>query len=86
MPVAHYRIYELDPADQVVDGYSVICRSDSAALAMACSGAEHRAAAVEVWERSRRIARLDPVTPWVRLRRQWTGQPGAVSLNPNAVR
>jgi hypothetical protein len=24
MTVAHYRIYELDPADQIMDGYSVI--------------------------------------------------------------
>ena len=51
--MGHYRIYELDPADHIVDGYSVMCRSDSAALAMASKGAE---------------ARLDPVTPWERLR------------------
>jgi hypothetical protein len=74
MSVAHYRIYELDPADHIVDGYSVMCRSDAAALAMASSGAEGRTIAVEVWESSRRVARLDPVTPWARLRRQWTGQ------------
>jgi hypothetical protein len=35
MAVAHYRINELDAADRVVDGYSVMCRSDTAALAMA---------------------------------------------------
>jgi hypothetical protein len=47
MTVAHYRmIYELDPADQIMDGYSVMCRSDTAALAMASNGAENRAAAV----------------------------------------
>jgi hypothetical protein len=33
MTVAHYRINELDAADRVVDGYSVMCRSDTAALA-----------------------------------------------------
>jgi hypothetical protein len=66
--MGHYRIYELDPADHIVDGYSVVCRSDSAALVMASKGAENFAAAVEVWESSRRVARLDPVTPWERLR------------------
>ena len=66
--MGHHRIYELDPADHIVDGYSVVCRSDSAALAMASKGAETYAAAVEVWESSRRVARLDPVSPWERLR------------------
>ena len=59
MTVAFYRIYELDSAEQVMDGYSVVCRSDSAALAMASNCAENRAAAVEVWENGRRVARLD---------------------------
>ena len=72
MSMAHYRIYELDPADQIMDGYSVMCRSDTAALAMASNCAENRAAAVEVWESERQVARLDRVTPWHRLRRQWT--------------
>jgi hypothetical protein len=72
MTVAHYRIYEVDPADKVMDDYSVICRSDTAALAMASNGADTRAAAVDVWEGERHVARLDPVTPWHRLRRQWT--------------
>jgi hypothetical protein len=67
MTAGFYRIYELDSADRVMDGYSVVCRSDSAALAMACSCAENRAAAVEVWESGRRVARLDctitPLTP-----------------------
>ena len=58
MTVAHYRINELDAADRVVDGYSVMCRSDTAALAMASKGAENRAAAVEVWEDTRHVARL----------------------------
>jgi len=71
MTVAHYQINELDSDDRVVDGYSVMCRSDSAALTMASTGAENRAQAVEVWESARRVARLDPVTPWHRLRRQW---------------
>jgi hypothetical protein len=85
MSVAHYRIYELDSADHVVDGYSVICRSDSAALAMASKGAEDRVAAVEVWESSRRVARLHPVTPWDRLRGQWIGQPVASPLDRKAT-
>jgi hypothetical protein len=38
---------------------------------MASKGAEARAAAVEVWESGRRVARLDPVTPWHGLRREW---------------
>ena len=58
MTVMQYRIYELDPADRVVDDYSVMCRSDAAALAMASKGSENRAAAVEVWERTRHVARL----------------------------
>ena len=74
MTVMYYRIYKLDSADCVVDGYSVMCRSDAAALAMASKGADNRAAAVEVWESTRHVARLDPVTPWELLRRQWTGQ------------
>ena len=69
------RINELDAADRVVDGYSVMCRSDTAALAMASKGAEDRAAAVEVWENTRHVARLAPVTPWHQLRSQWAGQP-----------
>jgi hypothetical protein len=82
MTLARYRIFELDTAGRLMDGgYSVMCRSDTAALALACTGAEDRAAAVEVWESGRRIARLDPVTPWHRLRSQWTGQPVAAPLN-----
>jgi hypothetical protein len=72
MTVAHYRIYELDPADRIMDGYSVMCRSDTAALVMASSGAENCASAVDVWESERHVARLDPVTPWRLLRRQGT--------------
>jgi len=82
MTVAHYRINELDSDDRVVDGYSIMCRSDAAALPMASKGAENRAAAVEVWENTRHVARLDPMTPWLRLRRRWTGQPAASPLNP----
>jgi hypothetical protein len=80
MAFAHYRVYELDPADHIVDGYSVICRSDSAALAMASKEAEARAAAVEVWQSGRRVARRDPVTAGHRLRSRWTGQPVAAPL------
>jgi hypothetical protein len=72
--VGHYRIYELDPANHILDGYSVVCRSDTAALAMASKGAENHAAAVEVWESSRRVARLDPVTPWEGFRNRWFEQ------------
>ena len=32
MAMAHYRIYELDSADHILDGYSVVCRSDGAAV------------------------------------------------------
>jgi hypothetical protein len=77
LTLAHYRIFELDSADRLMDGYSVMCRSDAAALAIACNGAADRAAAAEVWESGRRIAYLDPMTPWHRLGRQWTGQPVA---------
>ncbi len=74
MAIAQYRIHEFEAADHVVDSYSVMCRSDTAALAAASKGAEtDSVAAVEVWEGSRRIARLDPVTPWNRLRSRWTG-------------
>jgi hypothetical protein len=57
MTMVHYRIYELDSLDQIVDGYSVVCRSDAAAIVAACRF-EERAAAVEVWEHARRVARL----------------------------
>jgi hypothetical protein len=85
MTVAHYRVYELDHADHILDGYSVMCRSDTAALAMASKGAENRAAAVGVWENRRHVGRLDPVTPWERLRRQWTGHPVAPAFNLRAM-
>jgi hypothetical protein len=42
MTVAHCRINELDAADRVVDGYSVMCRLDAAALAMAKQGCNGR--------------------------------------------
>jgi hypothetical protein len=74
MTIGQYRIYELDPAGQIVDRDAVVCRSDTAALAMASKGAQNHAAAVEVWESSQRVARLDPVTPWERLRCHWTGR------------
>ena len=74
MTVAHYRINELDSDDRVVDGYSVMCRSDAAALATASKGAENRAAAHGM------SPVLTPVTPWHR--RRWTGQPAASPLNP----
>jgi hypothetical protein len=61
-------MYRLDPAGQITDAYPVACRSDEVAL-----NAAHRvwrwAAGVEVWEGSRRVARLAPD----RLRTHWTG-------------
>jgi hypothetical protein len=55
--MVHYRIYELDFADQILDGYSVMCRSDAAAM-VAASKLEERAASVEVWGRAGRVAHL----------------------------
>ena len=85
MTMAHYRIYELGLADHVVEGYSVMCRSDTAALTMASKCAANAVAAVEVWQRDRRVARFGPETPWGRLRRQWTGQPVAPPLNQDGT-
>ncbi|MBV8578293.1 MAG: hypothetical protein JOZ58_25080 [Acetobacteraceae bacterium] len=48
-----------------MEGYSVMCGSDIAALTMASKGAANAAAAVEVWQRDRRVARFGPDTPWV---------------------
>jgi hypothetical protein len=57
MAMGHYRIYELDSVDQILDEYSVVCRSDVAAIVAVCQ-LEERAAAVEVWARAHCIARL----------------------------
>jgi hypothetical protein len=57
MAMVHYRIYELDSVDQILDEYSVVCRSDVAATVAVCQ-LEERAAAVEVWARAHCIARL----------------------------
>jgi len=80
MAMAHYRVYELDSADHVLNGYSVVCRSDAAAMAAACKITEC-AAAVEVWESARCVAHLSaaqaPDDPWDRLREQWVGSPPA---------
>jgi hypothetical protein len=57
LAMVHYRIYELDSVDQILDEFSVVCRSDAAAIVAACQ-LEERAAAVEVWARSHCIARL----------------------------
>ena len=45
----------LDSLDQILDGFSIVCRSDAAAIVAACRF-EERAAAVEVWEHARRVA------------------------------
>jgi hypothetical protein len=73
MTVAQYRITELDFFDRVVDSYSIICRSDAAAVPMATDSACNRAAAIEVWESTRRVARFKSVTPWDRVRSRWGG-------------
>src|SRR5262249_19696881 len=61
MAIAHYRIYELDPAaDHILAGYSLMCASDAATLLAACRLGERRAVAVEVWESRQCVARLVP--------------------------
>jgi hypothetical protein len=50
--MAEYRLYQLDAADHIVAGYNVHCISDRAALAAARRLAQ-RAAAVEVWQKTR---------------------------------
>jgi hypothetical protein len=62
MSVAHYRIYELDRADHIVDGYSVMCLFDAAALAMADNGAK------AAWSRSRCGRATDGSSGSIRLR------------------
>jgi len=71
MSMNRYRVVEFDPRNHVVDDYMVICRSDASAMAMARACAH--VASVEVWEGERHVARVDPATPWDRLRHQWTG-------------
>jgi hypothetical protein len=73
MAVARHRLYELDGTDQVMNVYTVMCRSDAAALAMARACAH--VGAVEVWEGVRHVARLAQQTPRDRLRHQWMGEP-----------
>ena len=58
MTMVRYRVYELDPADRIVDDFTVICRSDASALAMARACAH--VASVEVWAGERQVARVDP--------------------------
>ena len=58
MAIAHYRIYELDPADHILADYSVMCGSDAAALVAAREPGDQRATAVEVWESGRCVAHL----------------------------
>lgn len=76
MAMGHYRIYELDSADHIVNDYSLVCRSDAAAMAAACKITES-AAVVEVWESARCVAHLSVAQvaddPWDRLRREWVG-------------
>jgi hypothetical protein len=79
--MGHYRLYKLDPLGSILAGHSHVCGSDAEALRAAAHRQADWRAAVEVWEGTRRVARLDPVTPWNRIRSQWTGQPVAASLN-----
>jgi len=53
----HYRIYQLDTADHILAGHSIVCRSDAEAMDAACRFAE-QAVAIEVWESARRVGRL----------------------------
>jgi hypothetical protein len=53
----HYRIYQLDAADHILASHSIVCRSDAEALDAASRFAE-QAAAVEVWEGTRRVGCL----------------------------
>jgi hypothetical protein len=53
----HYRIYQLDTADHILAGHSIVCRSDAEAMDAACRFAE-QAIAIEVWESARRVGRL----------------------------
>ena len=53
----HYRIYQLDSAGHILAGHSIVCQSDAEAMDAACRFAE-QAAAVEVWEGTRRIGCL----------------------------
>ena len=57
--MALYRIYRLDPAGHIMDACPVECRSDAVAL-NAAGRMWQWAAGVEVWEGSRRVARLAP--------------------------
>jgi len=71
-----YRIYRLDPAGHITDAFPVECRSDDVAL-NAARWVWQWAASVEVWEGSRRIARLAPD----RLRTHWTGRARCILLD-----
>ena len=53
----HYRVYQLDTAGHILAGHSIVCRSEAEAMGAACRFAE-QAAAVEVWEGTRRIGCL----------------------------
>jgi hypothetical protein len=70
----HYRIYQLDTADHILAGHSIVCRSDAEAMDAACRLAE-QAAAVEVWEGTRRIGCLS-IAAVVRRDRESHPHPG----------
>ena len=53
----HYRIYQLDTADHIMAGHSLVCGSDAEAMDAACRFAE-QAASVEVWQSTRRVGCL----------------------------
>jgi hypothetical protein len=63
MAIANYRIYELDPADHILTGYTLVCGSDANALIAAHRLRDLRTTAVEVWESNRLIAHLSRSEP-----------------------
>ena len=61
--MGHYRIYQLDPSDDIAAAFSVECGSDTAAMRAARTLLE-RSAGVEVWKSSNRLAHLSTGRPW----------------------
>ena len=70
--MGHYRIYQLDPSDHIMAGFSVECGSDAAALRAARILLE-RSAGVEVWKSANRLAHLSPEARllWDQQREKW---------------
>jgi hypothetical protein len=64
MAIANYRIYELDPADHILTGYTLVCGSDADALIAAHRLRDQRTTAVEVWESARFVAHPSADEPY----------------------